>query len=130
MTEKTSVTSAIVLFAHGSRDPQWSAPIEEIARRLRLQDDHSPVCCAYLELMTPSLPQAVEQLLSSYPALKTVCIFPVFLGMGRHAREDLPEICRDLRAQHPSIEFRQLPSAGESPQVLEAIAAAASAALR
>jgi sirohydrochlorin cobaltochelatase len=128
MIESASTHSALLLFAHGSRDPLWAKPIEHIASRLRQHHPNTPVCCAYLELMIPSLPSAVEALLSAYPALQTICIFPVFLGMGRHAREDLPALCSALRAQYPMIEFRQLPSAGENPQVLDAIAAAAASA--
>ena len=50
----------IVLFAHGSRDPLWRAPIEAVRQHLEAQ--HPPaqqptsVRCAYLELCTPSLP--------------------------------------------------------------------------
>lgn len=121
--------TALVLFAHGSRDPAWAKPIEEIAARCRAASPDIPVVSAYLELMTPGLEQAVAALISQHPGLKSIHIFPVFLGMGRHAREDLPELSRSLQQQYPSMEFIQLPSAGENPQVLQAIAGAASAAL-
>jgi sirohydrochlorin cobaltochelatase len=127
---RSTISSAIVLFAHGSRDPLWARPIEEIAQRLSIHTPNIPVSCAYLELMSPSLSQAVESLLSTHGELKCVSIFPVFLGMGRHAREDLPALCQALQAKFPAIEFRQLASAGESPQVLDAIAATAAEAIR
>ena len=49
----------IVLFAHGSRDPAWRAPIEAIAARMRAIEPAARVVCAYLELTEPSLPDAV-----------------------------------------------------------------------
>ena len=55
----------IILFAHGSRDPLWSAPIEAVARRMR---ETAPagvaVSCAYLEFTAPSLPQAAARLIA------------------------------------------------------------------
>ena len=55
---------AIVLFAHGSRDPLWRAPIEAVATRIAQQAPDCPVRCAYLELTTPDLPQAVADLVA------------------------------------------------------------------
>ena len=49
-------------------------------------------------------------------------LFPLFLGMGKHAREDLPELVQNLRDQHPSLELHVMPSAGEQPQVLDLLA--------
>ena len=53
---------AVVLFAHGSRDPLWSRPIEAIAARMAALEPGVPVRCAYLELMQPDLASAVRAL--------------------------------------------------------------------
>ncbi|MEZ0307639.1 MAG: sirohydrochlorin chelatase, partial [Ramlibacter sp.] len=40
---------AIILFGHGSRDPQWRQPIESVAARMALGQPALQVHCAYLE---------------------------------------------------------------------------------
>ena len=44
-------------------------------------------------------------------------IFPLFLGVGKHAREDLPLIIEEIRTAHPELLLELLPTAGESPQL-------------
>ena len=44
------MTTAIILFAHGSRDPLWRLPIESVATEIRRRHPAALVSCAYLEL--------------------------------------------------------------------------------
>jgi sirohydrochlorin cobaltochelatase len=113
----------IVLFAHGSRDSAWRAPIEAVAERMRALAPGAPVTCAYLELTEPDLPTAVQALLAE--GVKAVTVWPMFLGAGRHAREDLPRLLNGLRARHPGVTFVLQPAIAEHPGVLEAMARAA-----
>lgn len=114
---------ALVLFAHGSRDPLWAKPIEAVAQAMHLQlGDQALVRCAYLELTTPSLPEVVAEL--STGGVIQVRVLPMFLGMGRHAREDLPQLMNEVIAQYPHIHFDMLPSVGENPEVIQALALA------
>ena len=114
------MTTAIVLFAHGSRDPLWHKPIEAVAQAIALQAPGTPVRCAYLELSTPSLDEAAAQLLAQ--GATRLRVFPMFLGMGKHAREDLPLLMDALRAAHPGVAFELLPTAGESPRLTALLA--------
>ena len=113
-------TTAVVLFGHGSRDPLWRKPIEAVAERMRAESPTVPVACAYLELTEPALPETVG-LLATHGA-RTVRIVPMFLGVGRHAREDLPALVQELRVQHPAIAFDLQPSIGEHPAMLALMA--------
>jgi sirohydrochlorin cobaltochelatase len=81
------------------------------------------VVCAYLELTEPDLPTAVQTLLAA--GVCAVTIWPMFLGSGRHAREDLPRLVDELRARHPGIAFTLQHAIGEHPAVLDAMARAA-----
>ncbi len=110
----------IVLFAHGSRDPAWRAPIEAIAERMRAIDAATRVTCAYLELTEPSLPDAVAALIEG--GASEITVWPMFLGTGRHAREDLPRLLTQLRQQHPQIGFSLRPAIAEHPGVVEVMA--------
>jgi sirohydrochlorin cobaltochelatase len=109
MTEKSSV----ILFAHGSRDPLWRLPIDAVAERMQALQPGLPVAVAFLELTEPDLPHTVELLMKQ--GVAHVRIVPMFLGVGRHAREDLPELVRGLTQAYPQMSFELLPAIGEHP---------------
>ena len=109
------MTSAIILFAHGSRDPLWRLPIEAVATEIRRRDPAALVSCAYLELCLPSLSDAAAALVAQGAA--RIKVFPLFLGVGKHAREDLPLLIAELRSRYPALQLDLLPTAGESAQL-------------
>ena len=111
----TTPTQGIVLFAHGSRDPLWRAPIEAVEAHIRAHHPGVAVRCAYLELTTPDLPQAVEDLVDQ--GATAVTIVPMFLGTGKHAREDLPLLVQELRTAHPGVQFHVQTAIGEDPRM-------------
>jgi sirohydrochlorin cobaltochelatase len=115
------VTAGIVLFAHGSRDPGWTAPFERLAARVRDQRPGARVAVAYLELTPPTLEDAVAALVAD--GAREIAVVPVFLAPGGHVRRDLPGIVNTLRARHPAAHFRVLPTIGEADAVTGAIAA-------
>jgi len=110
----------VILFAHGSRDPLWKRPIEAVAERMSEMQPQLRVCCAYLELTAPDLATAAQSLILA--GLSQIRIVPMFLGIGRHAREDLPLLVDQLRAAHPQINFNLLPSIGEDARLINQIA--------
>jgi sirohydrochlorin cobaltochelatase len=120
------VTRAIVLFAHGARDPRWAEPFEAVAARVRAAAPACPVALAYLELMAPSLDDAVTGLVAA--GTTWIDVVPLFLGTGGHLRQDLPPRIEALRAAHPEVRIRLHPAIGEHAAVVEAMAAATIAA--
>ncbi len=114
------MTKAIILFAHGSRDPLWHKPMEAVAARIAAQAPDTPVACAYLELSTPDLSTVVDQLAGS--GITAISIVPMFLGVGRHAREDLPMLVNGLRFQYPSVTFTLNPAVGENAKLVQLLA--------
>ena len=118
------MTQGIVLFAHGSRDPQWARPFEQLAATLATKID-ARVALAYLELMQPSLEQAIAVLVKK--GATSIRVVPVFLGPGGHVKEDLPKLLAPARERHPGIVFSLDAPIGEQAAVIEAIAAAIAA---
>ena len=110
----------IVLFGHGSRDALWRKPIEAVAAQVRALDPSVAVRCAYLELTEPNLATTVDALMAE--GIQSITIVPMFLGVGKHAREDLPLLLVALRRQHPGAEFNLQPSVGEQPALIELLA--------
>ena len=58
-------------------------------------------------------------------AVEAITVWPMFLGTGRHAREDLPRLMEQLRARHARVRFTLRPAIAEHPDVLQAMACAA-----
>jgi sirohydrochlorin cobaltochelatase len=111
---------AIVLFAHGARDPLWAEPFELLAQRLRTLRPDCEVRLAFLELMSPSLPDCVAELAAQ--GMHHITIVPAFMSRGAHLRRDLPQIVEGARTQHPEVEIAVTDALGESPAVLDAMA--------
>ena len=107
---------ALVLFGHGSRDPLWHQPMQAVAQAIVAASPGARVCCAYLELSTPNLPTAVRQLLAE--GAGSVAILPMFLGAGKHAREDLPRLVDALRLEFPQNVFTLKTAVGEDPRLI------------
>ena len=114
------MTRAIVLFGHGSRDPQWRAPMDEVARRIRARVAQVEVRCAFLELEAPVLADAVADLVDA--GVDAIRVVPMFLGAGRHAREDLPRLVEQCRHEHPTATIELQPFVGEDARLLDLVA--------
>ncbi len=110
----------VIVFAHGSRDPLWRAPVEAVARRIAERAPGTRVGTAYLELTEPDLPTVAREMVAA--GATRLHVLPMFLGMGKHAREDLPQLMDALRHEHPAVAFEQLPTAGEDPRLIDLLA--------
>jgi sirohydrochlorin cobaltochelatase len=110
----------IVLFAHGSRDPLWHKPMEAVAARIAMASATIPVECAYLEISTPDLTTATLRLIAQ--GVQAITVVPLFLGVGKHAREDLPQLLGNLQANHPDVQFTLQPAVGEDVRLIQLIA--------
>ena len=110
----------IVLFAHGSRDARWRAPVEAVAARIGELDPAVAVRCAYLEAATPDLATAVAELADA--GVQAIDVLPIFLGVGKHLREDLPRLLDALQQARPSISFSLRPVVGETAELIELLA--------
>jgi sirohydrochlorin cobaltochelatase len=112
--------SGIILFGHGSRDPLWHKPIEAVALRIATLSPQTLVACAYLELSTPDLATATQTLLNR--GVHAITILPMFLGVGKHAREDLPLLVGNLQIAHPNVLFTLKPALGEDTRLIQLVA--------
>jgi sirohydrochlorin cobaltochelatase len=112
--------SGLLLFAHGARDPQWARPFEAVAARCRALRPQVPVVLAFLEFMSPRLPQAGAQLVAE--GCTAVDVLPLFLGAGGHVRKDIPALMAQLQAEHPEVRWSLHPAVGEAPELIDAMA--------
>jgi sirohydrochlorin cobaltochelatase len=110
----------LLLFAHGARDPRWAEPFEAVVRRASAADPGVQVRLAFLELMSPSLPEAGRALAEA--GCEQVDIVPLFLGAGGHVRKDIPALVAALEQGCPAVRWRLRPAIGENPALIEAMA--------
>lgn len=121
------MTTGVLLFAHGARDPNWARPFEQARDRLASlpspTGQHTPVCLSFLEFMSPDLLGGGQSLVDQ--GCDQVTVVPLFLGAGGHVRKDLPVLLAQLQAQHPQVGWTLAPAVGETDIVVQALADAA-----
>jgi sirohydrochlorin cobaltochelatase len=110
---------ALVLFAHGARSASWAAPFERLRDMVAARAPDVDVSLAFLELMSPRLPDQVAALAAR--GVDEVTVVPVFLGQGGHVLRDLPLILDEMRLAHPGMAIRAVGAVGEDPDVLRAM---------
>ena len=111
---------ALVLFAHGARDPRWAEPFQRLQQLTQAQMPDVTVSLAFLELMTPRLPDLVKALGQS--GYTEITVVPVFFGQGGHVLRDLPLLLDQLWRDCPSVMINAAAAVGENAEVLNAIA--------
>lgn len=112
---------AIVLFAHGSRDPQWAAPMQ--ALQAAVQRHAGPgraVRVAYLERMAPTLAEVLDELAASGHG--RIDLVPVFWAAGGHVLQDLPALIDSARGRYPALDVRVQPALSGWPGIMDWLA--------
>ncbi|MEU6669528.1 sirohydrochlorin chelatase [Streptomyces sp. NPDC046727] len=102
---------ALVLVAHGSRDPRALTTVRALMARVRELRPALPVHLGHIELNEPLLPGTLAAL-GSAPAV----LVPLLLGRGYHVKQDIPEM-----AAAASRGIRTAPPLGPHPLLAEAL---------
>ncbi|WP_374347916.1 sirohydrochlorin chelatase [Chitinimonas sp.] len=113
------MTSAIIVFAHGARDPQWAGSFQQLRERLQAQLPTHTIRLAFLELMTPSLEDCVADLAAA--GVLQLTIIPAFMARGAHLRRDLPELVDTLRMRFPQLHIKVSEALGEAAPIQQAM---------
>jgi sirohydrochlorin cobaltochelatase len=114
---------ALILFAHGSRDPAWAKPIHAVRDLIQCQNPSSHVCAAFLEFMTPNLAGTLQDL--SEQGIRQVVILPMFIAAGGHLLNDLPRLVDEICSKLPDMRVTIASPVGALPSVQDAMAACA-----
>lgn len=87
--------TGVVLFGHGSRRASANDHLRTLAARLK-ESGGFPICeAAFLELATPTMPEAVKACVAQ--GAGRVVIVPYFLAIGNHVAEDIPMLIQESR---------------------------------
>jgi len=115
--------TALILFAHGARDPEWASPMRRVQAVLRGRVPDTPVELAFLEFMTPSLADCVADVVAA--GAGRIVVLPMFIARGGHLKRELPEMLAALRSTYPEVDFSLGNAIGEHEVVVQAMAEAA-----
>ncbi len=94
-------------------------PFEQIVADFRRACPDQPCRLAFLELMSPSLPQVIDELAAL--GAGSITVVPLFLAPGGHSRTDLPALLDAARLRWPAVTFTANPTLTESPFMRAAI---------
>lgn len=121
------MSTALILFAHGARDPEWAQPMRRVQAAIRRVVADMPVEVAFLEFMAPNLADCAAELVAA--GATRIAVIPMFIAQGGHLKRDVPEMLDRLRSTWPQVEFSLADAVGQSEGVIQAMAAAALAVL-
>jgi len=113
---------ALLLIAHGSRVSTSNDEVLELRRRLaeRLGTAFDRVDCAFLELASPSMEQAIDDCIAQ--GCHALTLLPYFLTAGRHISTDIPAIVTRKQAQFPQVSIHMAPYLGQADELIETLA--------
>jgi len=83
---------ALVVVAHGSRDPRALATVRALLDRVRALRPGLPVHLGHIELNEPLLPDTLTAL-----GEREAVLVPLLLSRGYHVKRDIPEMAAEAR---------------------------------
>ena len=108
-----SLTTAVLLIAHGSRHAPANDDLRRVAERVAESATHPIVEAAFLELAHPDIAAAGARCVER--GASRVLMIPFFLSAGVHLLRDLTAARDALTTNHPGVEFRLGPPLGPDP---------------
>ena len=113
--------AAVILFAHGARDPRWAEPFLRVVDAVRAAAPDLAVEIAYLEHLQPPLIEAARSLAAR--GARSIRVVPLFFGRGGHLRVEVPRLVGEAEAALPGVKIELGIAAGDDAGVIEALAA-------
>lgn len=112
--------NALLIVAHGSRNPNSNRETEELIEAVRkLEHEYEIVEHAYLELAQPSILSSVKELIEK--GAMNITIVPLFLARGNHVERDMPETLATLNQSFPEVAFHMTSHIGANSQLPDLI---------
>ncbi|MFE3325378.1 sirohydrochlorin chelatase [Streptomyces sp. NPDC059176] len=110
---------ALLVIAHGSRDPRHAATVHALVRHVRSLEPGLRVSTAFLDFNAPSVPQVLERMAND--GVREVIALPLLLTRAFHAKADIPSVLNAARVRHPRLRITQADVLGPSPLLLDAV---------
>jgi sirohydrochlorin cobaltochelatase len=109
----------LVLLVHGSRDPEWMAPFEELCAAVASRLPSVRVTIACLQFCPPTVEQALSAL--AQEGINEVVVAPVFISALGHVLKDVPGQVEKARKKFPALKVTTREAVGELQVVKDAM---------
>ncbi|MFJ9082323.1 sirohydrochlorin chelatase [Streptomyces sp. NPDC102384] len=111
-----SHSPALLVIAHGSRDPRHAATVHALVGEVRAQNPGVRVETAFLEFNVPSVHGVLESLTAD--GVRDVVALPLLLTRAFHAKTDIPAV---LREAPRGMRIHQAEVLGPDPLLVSAL---------
>ncbi|MDP3921005.1 MAG: CbiX/SirB N-terminal domain-containing protein [Candidatus Omnitrophota bacterium] len=106
---------AILLISHGSRAHETQEEVLRLVKSLREEAGYPILEHAFLDIESPSVPEAVASCVNQGAA--EIVVLLNFLNSGKHILNDIPHLIREAREKYPQVAFKVPPHIGAHPQM-------------
>jgi sirohydrochlorin ferrochelatase len=113
------VKRAILIVDHGSRLPEATAQLLELADAVQSRVPERIVAVAHLDVAKPDIADGIAGLAEK--GADEIVVHPYFLSSGLHTRKDIPEEVACAAQHYPKIEIRITEPLGGHAALLEAV---------
>jgi sirohydrochlorin ferrochelatase len=110
---------ALLVIAHGSRDPRHAVTVRALAARVAAARPGLRVRTAFLDFDAPTVPDAVRHLAAG--GVTDVVALPLLLTRAFHAKSDIPAVLAEAGAALPGLRLRTADVLGPSPLLTAAL---------
>ncbi len=113
--------TALILLAHGARDPEWALPLRRVCAQVRAQAPQLRAELAFLDFLSPNLHESAAALATE--GFERIVVLPMFIAAGGHLKRDVPLLLEELRGLYPRISFEQAAALGDADAMIQAMVA-------
>lgn len=117
MTQNLQSPPAVLLIGHGTRLAAGVAEFRALADELQQALPDRTCLAGFLELVEPSLPEALETLWRQ--GFRRVIALPALLMAAGHVKNDIPLILNAFQAEHPGMSIAFGADLGIHPNLLQ-----------
>ena len=111
----------MVLLVHGSRDPGWLTPFEDLRAEVEAASEGVRVGLACLQFSPPALAEAIAAIAGE--GISEIGIVPVFISVRGHVLKDVPGVVAEARQKFPGLRLTVTEAGGEQAEVKAALRA-------
>lgn len=113
------MSPALLVIAHGSRDPRHAATVHALTRRVRALRPGLRVETAYLDFNAPRVDRVLAALYAD--GVREVVAQPLLLTRAFHAKADVPAALSEATVRLPGLAVRVAEVLGPSPLLVSAL---------
>jgi sirohydrochlorin cobaltochelatase len=110
----------VVIVAHGSRDPDWKAPLQKLTADFKNQVLNHFIELAFMEFEKPYFFDRIKIILDSNTKA-SILVIPAFFSSGGHVSNDIREPLLKLKRHYPDAKIVIAEALGARNSVLQSM---------